>query len=550
MRLKYYLNEKVTKSELNQIFKDDSILIGAEFEFFIPKIADRYVYTREVDGYTYDDIREDLNNYIKELDDWAYNYNTDMDELQKQLKKYQDELEPMKDYDTDVFGKDISKEREEVEEKIQEIEESMESLLADSDPPEVPRSVIVFGTEMGQEWIREFHPIYYLESPATAIIDLQDLYPPEDDHDQEMDKEAFFEEVGDEILDSIDEIEDIKIDQSPSIGHSWWGVLEDESTPMAEGGVELVSPPLPITEFLKVVPKVLDFIDKDGHTSSKTGLHVSISIQGIDLKKNLDSIKLLLFHDEELVYRHFKDREGNIHASSVKGKLKNPEYKFDDLYKLIETGKLDKKIRGGKMYGINFDKLEKNYLEFRYMGAADYEDKWDSIKTLVGNHAYNIKLACDPDFKRREYTIKLTRLINRFQETNAWKYISVVYNMYMMDLIKEKFSNNGFANQEYRKFQEVIDSTLKALGDNISVNDIVKNFKSLDIPNSKMIEYINDAIRRMMVSGDYQWFVGREEGEEVMAWIANKLEEHRENLSPKKLRLEIFRRFPSKFDRS
>jgi len=143
-----------------------------------------------------------------------------MDELQKQLKKYQDELEPMKDYDTDVFGEDISKEREEVEEKIQEIEQSMESLLADSDPPDVPVSVMVYAKEMGQEWIRDFHPIYYLESPATALTDLYDLYPPDED-DQDMDIDAFFEEVGDEIMDNIDEIEDIRINQSPSLGHSW-----------------------------------------------------------------------------------------------------------------------------------------------------------------------------------------------------------------------------------------------------------------------------------------------------------------------------------------
>jgi len=69
MRLKYYLNEKVTKTELNQIFKDDSILVGAEFEFFVPQIVDRYSPIREVDGYSFDEITRDLNNYIKELDD-------------------------------------------------------------------------------------------------------------------------------------------------------------------------------------------------------------------------------------------------------------------------------------------------------------------------------------------------------------------------------------------------------------------------------------------------------------------------------------------------
>jgi len=149
MRLKYYLNEKVTKTELNQIFKDDSILVGAEFEFFVPQIVDRYSTIREVDGYSFDEIRRDLNNYIDDLDEWAYNYNTDMDELQKQLKKYQDELEPMKDYDTDVFGEDISKEREEIENKIQELEDDIDTLLDRSEPPGMPVSVMVYAKEMG-----------------------------------------------------------------------------------------------------------------------------------------------------------------------------------------------------------------------------------------------------------------------------------------------------------------------------------------------------------------------------------------------------------------
>jgi hypothetical protein len=38
-----------------------------------------------------------------------------------------------------------------------------------------------------------------------------------------------------------------------------------------------------------------------------------------------------------------------------------------------------------KYYGVNFSKIPKNYIEFRYLGGKDYELKYDTIMKMV-NH--------------------------------------------------------------------------------------------------------------------------------------------------------------------
>ena len=36
-----------------------------------------------------------------------------------------------------------------------------------------------------------------------------------------------------------------------------------------------------------------------------------------------------------------------------------------------------------KYYGVNFSKLPKNYIEFRYLGGKDYENRYNSIMNLT-----------------------------------------------------------------------------------------------------------------------------------------------------------------------
>ncbi|MFW6030235.1 MAG: amidoligase family protein, partial [Halanaerobiales bacterium] len=131
----------------------------------------------------------------------------------------------------------------------------------------------------------------------------------------------------------------------------------------------MISPPLPMPEFLEAAEDVLDFIRSKGSTDNRCGLHVHMSIEGINLKDNLDVVKLFMFHDEDKVYQAFQDRKFNNYAAQVKNKIEDVNFDVDDLKKIINVSKLEKNLSTTKYYGINLSNIEKNHIEFRYMGG-------------------------------------------------------------------------------------------------------------------------------------------------------------------------------------
>ena len=128
-------------------------------------------------------------------------------------------------------------------------------------------------------------------------------------------------------------------------------------------------------EFLDKAEEVLDFIGADGSTDNRCGLHVHLSIKGINMQEELDVVKLFLFHDEDKVYQAFKERKGSRHAYSVKQKIEDARFDVEDLQKLINVNKLEQKLSTSKFYGINLSYLDRDHIEFRYMGGAGYEGK-------------------------------------------------------------------------------------------------------------------------------------------------------------------------------
>jgi len=304
--------------------------------------------------------------------------------------------------------------------------------------------------------------------------------------------------------------------------------------------LELVSPPLPLPEFVNIVSNIFDFISDYGHTDSQCGFHVGISIENTDLNKDLDIVKLLLFHDEELVYKHFDERKGNKYAQSVKSKLSNPQYEFDDLHKIIKIGKLEKEFTAGKFYGINLDKIAANYLEFRYMGGNDYEDKWDDIKTLIGNHAYNLKLATDKNFKRKEYVKRLSRYIYKNTENNISKFVDITLCMYMVEIMRENFGNDRESNQIIKNYwTQRIDNTCKKISNDFQPKSALRNFKLMDIDDNKLSTILSAIVKR--VKNDIEeTSIDIDADSSVAKWILNELSKI-ENMSPSKFKLQVYR---------
>ena len=84
--------------------------------------------------------------------------------------------------------------------------------------------------------------------------------------------------------------------------------------------------------------------------------------------------------NEDKIYEAFPNRKDSVYAKSIKfivplsGMTQpSPERISWKNYMFVSE----------KYYGVNFSKLQKNYIEFRYLGGKDYEKKYNTIMNLT-----------------------------------------------------------------------------------------------------------------------------------------------------------------------
>lgn len=182
---------------------------------------------------------------------------------------------------------------------------------------------------------------------------------------------------------------------------------------------ELITGPLDYTEARKIIISVLDWIELYGYTNNRCSIHLNISFKPI-LKttieiKDLNVLKFILNFDEKRVYDLFPVREDSVYAKSIKKDLSNKIF-FQNFIPadFNLTGMLN--VPDEKYYGINFLKREKNYLEFRYLGGKDYQNKVPKILDMLDFFAqslfYNIN---HPEYTQEE-TNKIKNLYVKFRE--------------------------------------------------------------------------------------------------------------------------------------
>lgn len=354
MKFYNYLIEKITKKDISSISKSRDILVGAEFEFYLSTYLEDY-----------------SPNTIMGID-----YNTLYDQWLIFLNALKGER--------DKGGSSV---------KFPEI------------PPELEKYLTEYIEEVN---INKINIKEFKKDPELFISAISELEP-----------SSFMQDTGeDEILEIVASdinsqlgIDVIKNNKPYKEGDSW-GLEIDTSLESYKFGFELISPPIPMPEFLDVAPKVLSFINDSGITDKTTGFHAHISIKGVDLLNSLDVVKLFLFNDEDLTYKYFDGRRYTKHAKSIKDKLQNLKLTRDDIYDIMKTSKLKKMLKiKDRNYGINLDAIEQNNIEYRYIGGTDYDKKWSEIRSLVIRYAFNLKLATDKDFMRKNYLKKIAKMI-------------------------------------------------------------------------------------------------------------------------------------------
>jgi hypothetical protein len=194
------------------------------------------------------------------------------------------------------------------------------------------------------------------------------------------------------------------------------GSLEGDNP--GDGGLEFVSPPMPIDEMISDLNKVKAWADKTGcYTNDSTGLHINISVPNYSIDR-LDYVKLAILMGDEYILDLF-GRSGNTYAKSAMGKIKSalkqkPEASAQimDLMKQGLDGAATKAIHTGitdKYTSIN---TKTGYIEFRSPGGDWLDSNFDKIENTLLRFTVALSAAINPEAYRKEYLTKLYKLLS------------------------------------------------------------------------------------------------------------------------------------------
>jgi hypothetical protein len=158
--------------------------------------------------------------------------------------------------------------------------------------------------------------------------------------------------------------------------------------PDMSGGVklmELVTGAMPYFNARLMIINVCRWIEEHGYTTDRSSIHLNLSfdknkIENKNRISKMNVLKFILEFKEDQVFKFFPVRKGSAYAKSIKFVLPNKDTYFFDGKTINEQNFT---YPDSKYYGINFEKRHKNYLEFRYIGGADWEKKTSKILHML-----------------------------------------------------------------------------------------------------------------------------------------------------------------------
>lgn len=158
------------------------------------------------------------------------------------------------------------------------------------------------------------------------------------------------------------------------------------------GLIELVTAAQPYSSARLMIIKMCNWIKENGYTSDRSSIHLNLSFDPeLSGNKNLISkmspLKFILDFNEDLVWKEFPNRENSTYAKSIKFIIPREETYIYDGTHINQNNFIYPKT---KYYGVNFEKLQKNYLEFRYLGGENWHKK--SAKILKMLDAFLVQL--------------------------------------------------------------------------------------------------------------------------------------------------------------
>ena len=233
-------------------------------------------------------------------------------------------------------------------------------------------------------------------------------------------------------------VENIADDFSGAIGrpvnHStdYHGASREEGTYVVEpdgslkgadnddGGLEFVSPPLPIAELLSDLQKVKRWAKRRGcYTGADygTGLHINVSVDGWAGIENLDYVKLAILLGDEYVLQQFQRQSNNYCKSAlglVKDAIKKNPLTAKELLEKMKTHMntaASKLIHTGITNKFTSINTKDGYVEFRSPGGDWVNEFEDKIDPTLLRFVVALDAAVHEDKYKQEYQKKLYKLL-------------------------------------------------------------------------------------------------------------------------------------------
>ena len=202
-----------------------------------------------------------------------------------------------------------------------------------------------------------------------------------------------------------------------------------------DGGLEIISPPMPIAKAMEKLQAVIDWAQARGcYTNSSTGLHMGVSLPGQRsfaeaegdaepapaTEKPIDFMKLALFLGDQYVLKDF-GRSANSYCRSSLEKLKEKRWSPTQIATAMEKMRgnlinLAYKDLADRSPGRDSINMKDNYVEFRGAGGDYLSRESDEGTAFLENtllrYVQALAIAGDPNAYRDEYAKKLYKLIS------------------------------------------------------------------------------------------------------------------------------------------
>lgn len=211
------------------------------------------------------------------------------------------------------------------------------------------------------------------------------------------------------------------------------GSLEADSS--SDGGLEIISPPMPIAQALEKLNQVIEWAQARGcYTNSSTGLHMGVSLPGQNsfaeaegdaesapaAEKPIDFMKLAVFLGDQHVLKEF-GRQANSYCRSSLEKMKEKKWSPQQIATAMEKMRgnlinLAYKDLADRSPGRDSINMKDNYVEFRGAGgdylSRESDEGMDFLENTLLRYVQALAIAGDPTAYRDEYAKKLYKLIS------------------------------------------------------------------------------------------------------------------------------------------